>query len=233
MTDKTSVTLGDSYVLKKIIGATATAALVLFACASRAEASSITVDGSTLGCFGLNCSNFTLNPTDAVYELTFNGTSFSTTTDLAGSGSVTIGTFDRGNVNIGNPPPPGLNFVLQVTFTVPVGVNGSPTSFTAFITGQAASPFSVDFDNTWQSFTYGPPTNLLGSGGFDFRVLDTLPIENNSTGWLVTGEIRNATFTPAVVINPNAAVPEPGTLVLLATGLTALGLRIRKSARKS
>jgi len=220
-------------VVKKIIGATATIAFVLLAWAPRAEASAITVTGSTAGCFGLGCTNFGPNPVDPTYELTFNGMGFTTDTDLAGNGSVTVGTFDRGNVNILNPPPPGLNFVLQVTFTIPLGVNGSPTSFTAFITGQAASPFSIDFDNTWQSFTYGPPSNLLGSGGFDFRVLDTLPIENNSTGWLVTGEIRNATFTPAVIINPNATVPEPGTLVLLATGLTALGLRLRKSLRKS
>ena len=121
---------------------------------------------------------------------------------------------------------------MQVTFTVPVGIAGTPTSFTAFITGQAASPFAIDFDNTFQSFTYGPPGNLVGSGGFDFGVLDTAPIENNSSGWLVTGVIRNATFTPAVIINPNAPVPEPGTLLLLATGLTALGLRLRRS-RKS
>ena len=38
---------------------------------------------------------------------------------------------------------------------------------------------------------------LVGSGGFDFGVLDVAPVTNNSSGWLVTGVIRNATFTPA------------------------------------
>jgi hypothetical protein len=216
--------------MRKVIGAAPSVAFVLLAWAPMAEASAITVTGSTLACYGAGCSNFSLNPNDPTYDLTFNGTSFTTTTDLAGDATVGIGTFDRGNINIGNPPPPSLPFTLQVSFTVPVGINGSPASFTAFIMGNAASPYDVDFDNTFQTFNYN---NLVGFGSFQFGVLDVNQITNNSSGHVLTGVIQNASFSPQVVINPNAAVPEPASLVLLATGLVAVGLRLRKSTRKS
>jgi hypothetical protein len=100
----------------------------------------------------------------------------------------------------------------------------------------------VDFDNSLHHFTY---LNGSGSGAFDFLVVNDLFVSKNSdnatdlTPYTLFGQIQNATFNPAVDADPNAdpnavaAVPEPGSLVLLATGLTAVGLRIRKSVRKS
>jgi hypothetical protein len=225
-------------VVKKVIGAAAIVAFVLLACAPRAEATSITVAGSTLGCFNAGCTFALSDYSGSEYGMWFSGqASFSENTNAGGtSNQFALGSFYRDTDNLSSVSP-DLDFALQVTFTLPVGVGSSPATFTTVIVGKSpggGGPVNVDFNNTPVKFTY---LNAAGSGEFYFSVFDVTGVHKNTTALdrqaPLIGQITGATFNPKVDINPTATAPEPGSLVLLATGLTALGLRLRKSARKS
>jgi hypothetical protein len=219
--------------MKGILTAAITGVLLLGFGARPADASSITVSGSTLGCFGTGCTTYTATPySGSTYDLTFFGTTFSTVTDPSGSSTLTLGSFGRGNTNVSSSEP-ALSFTLQVTFTVPVGIGGSPSTFTALISGTnsgGGGAESIVFSNPTQVFSY---SNSAGSGSFTFSVAtSTLVGKNtmlpNGTPVALTGAITNATFTPTST-PPTSPVPEPGTLLLLGTGLAVLAHRVRRA----
>jgi hypothetical protein len=203
----------------------------LTAMARQVSASPITeIQGSTQGCFGTGCGAFVDVATDATYGLTFTGVgSFDAFTDLSGSATdMNLGTFSRDNDNVPDSTPP-LDFSLAVTFTLPAGTAGNPSTLLAIITAKnpgGGGPLDIDFDNTWQLLTF---SNGSGAGSFEFALLND-PKGNNNGDYDIFGAVRNLTFeSNSEEITP-AAIPEPATLILLGTGLAGT---IRRRWRQS
>ena len=192
----------------------------LTAIARQVSASPITeIQGSTQGCCGTACGAFVDVATDATYGLTFAGvSSFDAFTDSSGSATdMNLGTFSRDNDNVPDSTPP-LDFSLAVTFTLPAGTAGNPSTLLAIIQAKnsgGGGPLDIDFDNTWQLVTF---FNGSGTGSFEFAVLDD-PKGNKNGDYDIFGSVRNLTFESNSEDIVPAAVPEPSTLILLGTGL--------------
>ena len=204
----------------------------LSATARESSASPITeLKGTTEGCFGTGCGVFAAVANDSTYGLTFTGVSpFDVFTDASGTvTNIPLGALSRANVNVPDSTPP-LDFSIAVTFSLPLGIAGDPSSIlSAVIRGTNAGgggPLDVDFDNAWQLLTY---SDSSGTGWFEFAVLNDLDVNKNGSE-AVIGAVRNLTFRPdSEAVNETATVPEPSTLILLGT-CVAGAIRRRRTA---
>ena len=185
-----------------ILGATA---LTLGLATASADAA-VLFSGSTSGCFGAGCSNFTTVAKDNP-NLTFTGATFSNSTDS--SLFVGLGTFSLGN---GNHTYTGDDFTLKITFTDPIGVAPSAI-FTADITGKVEPAkggqtgfASIDYDNSVHNFSWA-------GGTFTVQVGDVSSFALGDT---------NSVFG-TITLTSVSAVPEPGTWAMMLLGFSGVG----------
>jgi hypothetical protein len=175
---------------------------------AEARADEVTISGSTTGVVS------------GVPQLTFAGNNFTGTTAL-GVGSLS-GSNSLGSFFLSTAPTQALSgsFTLNVTFTVPAGINGGQgTSYTATITGSVSPNIDqggvlVHFNNPTQTFTF---SNATGTGSFTLTIADV---------FVQTG--RSAQLTAGFTGQQQNPVPEPMTMLLFGTGLAGVAAKVRR-----
>lgn len=218
-------------------------ALLILLLSAAAFADNVTFNTSpTLGCFSTgsctpSLSIVTYSPSGSGNDITFTGIGTSgNVTSSGGSATIGLGSFAwQGSYN-------GIssseNFYATVVFNLPTGISGGQT-FAADITGTykfiGNDTLIFNFSNNSGNPLAVTFSNSSATGSFNFYVNDVTMTTGSGNGTL-TGYIANASQTPIVVPPPppppSGEAPEPGSLVLMGSGLVAMAGILRRKLRR-
>ncbi|MBZ5630950.1 MAG: YdgA family protein [Acidobacteriia bacterium] len=216
-------------------------ALLILLLSAAAFADNVTFNtNTTLGCFSSgtctpSSSSDNYNPIGTNNTVTFNGSGTGDLTTSGGSLAFTLGTFSwQGSASNYNSSE---NFYATVSFSLPTGiVPGQTEAFSADIVGLTSynpDHLQVDFSNTPVAFTFN---NGTYTGSFNFYVDDvTFTSSGDNKTW--TGHVTGANQTlivpdPPPPPPPPGEAPEPGSLVLMGSGLMAMAGVLRRKLRR-
>jgi hypothetical protein len=136
------------------------------------------------------------------------------------------GTFGDDNVTCATGVVAPCSFTRTFSFLSPAGFNLASLDITSNFTGTNTIA-NIDFS----SVTFnGTPFNILSTGQQEFRNLlnQTLVAGGNNTIAISGTTGGNAAFSGTISFASAAAVPEPGTWLMMLLGFGAMGYSMRR-----